>query len=270
MTSIKDYAKLIRLDHSFGVLSLYGLGVALAFKLLNAVNFNALLGALSLFFAYASVYVFNDIMDVEEDKKHYSKFKRNRPLPSGRISVKTAKKVFLANAVLGYITASLVNLTFLAATLIITQINYIYSAFKIKRHFLASMCILGLVQGLKIMLGWISIQESLFKMPITLVLSICFAYLFIMGIYKKERYKHVRHYKAFQTTTGLLAIFAFFTSFTCQDLRNSLAFFTITCTIIGIFTFLQVRKKDIDQKFVPSLIIMPALINFLSLSIIFL
>ncbi len=66
--------------------------------LVFAFNFsqNAFLNAGVAFILFSllasSIYIFNDYMDIEEDKKHPSK--KNRPLASGAISKKTAQLLF--------------------------------------------------------------------------------------------------------------------------------------------------------------------------------
>ncbi|HID09521.1 TPA: hypothetical protein EYP13_04785, partial [Candidatus Micrarchaeota archaeon] len=49
---------------------------------------SALLAFASLCLVSSAVYVFNDVIDVEKDRLH--PVKRNRPLPSGRVSVTSA------------------------------------------------------------------------------------------------------------------------------------------------------------------------------------
>lgn len=58
----------------------------------NLLNLPLLLRALIVFVAFclisSGMYVFNDILDLEEDKRHPDK--KNRPLPSGQVSIRLA------------------------------------------------------------------------------------------------------------------------------------------------------------------------------------
>src|SRR5262249_27505581 len=54
----------------------------------------ALAGAIAFCFLSSAVYIFNDLRDVEDDRLHLKK--RNRPLPSGRISPGAASLLGLA------------------------------------------------------------------------------------------------------------------------------------------------------------------------------
>lgn len=47
-----------------------------------------LYGFITFSLSASAVYIFNDIQDIEEDKQHYSK--RHRPIPAGKISLKSA------------------------------------------------------------------------------------------------------------------------------------------------------------------------------------
>jgi len=63
----------------------------------------ALLAFIAFCLIASSVYILNDIMDIEADKNHPTK--RNRPLPSGKVSLSTAK-MFLVILVMGAFTLS--------------------------------------------------------------------------------------------------------------------------------------------------------------------
>lgn len=60
-----------------------------------------------------SVYIINDIIDLDEDRKHYSK--RNRPLASGQISVRQALCVFFILLVVSLSVAFVLGRVFLLA-----------------------------------------------------------------------------------------------------------------------------------------------------------
>ena len=84
---MKNYIKLIRPKHWIKNLLIF---IPLFFNL--GINQEKLLiiviGFFSFSFIASSVYIFNDICDIENDKKHSKK--KERPISSGAISVKRA------------------------------------------------------------------------------------------------------------------------------------------------------------------------------------
>ena len=61
---------------------------------INLDSYLVTLVAFVLFYlASSTIYIFNDIVDLEKDKLH--RFKMNRPIASGRVSVKEAKYLLI-------------------------------------------------------------------------------------------------------------------------------------------------------------------------------
>ncbi len=84
-----------------------------------------LVGFILLCLASGTVYIINDIADIEQDKQHPKK--RQRPLASGRLSVRVA---WIATTVLGVATLAasfLLNWWFGALLLTYTLMNLLYS-----------------------------------------------------------------------------------------------------------------------------------------------
>lgn len=72
-----------------------------------------------------ATYVFNDISDVEEDRKHPEK--RNRPIASGQVSVPVAAGFGLALAAVGLLAAYTLGVRFLLVLLAYVGQNAVYS-----------------------------------------------------------------------------------------------------------------------------------------------
>lgn len=91
----------------------------LRYDILNTIITFVLFSAIA-----SSVYIFNDLMDIDEDKKHPTK--KNRPIASGAISKKTAKSLFFAFSSITFLCAFFFNkdLFFILLTYFILNIAY--------------------------------------------------------------------------------------------------------------------------------------------------
>lgn len=73
----------------------------------------------------SSVYLFNDIADIEADRKHPEK--KNRPLASGKVPIGTATTTAVILAVLALVLGYLLEPRFAAAVTVYFVINLLYS-----------------------------------------------------------------------------------------------------------------------------------------------
>ena len=73
----------------------------------------------------SSIYIFNDYMDIEEDKKHPTK--KYRPLVSGAISKQVAKVVFISLSSVSLIISFLYNINLFYVLLMYFILNIAYS-----------------------------------------------------------------------------------------------------------------------------------------------
>lgn len=103
-------------------------------------------------FAASSVYLFNDILDIESDRQHPEK--RKRAIAAGELSVKTAIVLGLLLSGLALWQSSYLPLKFLLALLIYFVLNFLYS-WKLKHVavlevlLVASMYLLRVIAGTK-------------------------------------------------------------------------------------------------------------------------
>jgi 4-hydroxybenzoate polyprenyltransferase len=120
-----NYIKLIRVPQWIKNLFVF---VPLLFSL-NFFDKNYFLTTLSAFivFSLASslVYVVNDIVDIEADKKHPAK--RNRPLASGAISIKNAFIIAVILCVIVFILLLNYNFEFISFVIGFIVLNIIYT-----------------------------------------------------------------------------------------------------------------------------------------------
>ena len=100
MEKIKQYFNLIRVKHYIKNLLIF---IPLIFSGLYKDSFNifiTVLGFILFSFVSSIVYVINDIVDIEKDRMH--EIKKNRPLPSGKVSIKEAYLIIIFLAFISF------------------------------------------------------------------------------------------------------------------------------------------------------------------------
>ena len=181
-----NYLKLIRVKHWFKNFLVF---LPLVFSL-NLLNFDYLVMASLAFivfcFSSSIVYVINDISDIEKDRKH--PIKKNRPLASGKISIRNAKILIMILIIIllcvfsfMYINNSVSLLKCALIPIIYIIMNILYSK-KLKNIPIIDVCILMLGFLLRVLYGGIVIGIFVSKW---LYLMIVFG-SFYMGFGKRR------------------------------------------------------------------------------------
>lgn len=138
--SVRDYLILTRPINS----AMMGLAVVVGeIATLNGIPgmSELVFGFLTGFFLTATSMVLNDVVDVEIDKVNAP----DRPLPSGRISIKSAKNYAIVLIILGLIFSSIISINALLIAMSALSISIIYS-FKGKKtgligNFMVAYCV---------------------------------------------------------------------------------------------------------------------------------
>lgn len=108
----------------------------------------------------SSVYLINDLVDIEQDRQHPRK--RLRPLPSGRLSPRVAGVAAFVLGVVGIAGALQVNLWVGAVTLAYLLQNLVYS-FYLKNHVIVDVMVLSLGFLLRVVAGVLVVQVESFS-----------------------------------------------------------------------------------------------------------
>ncbi len=114
----------------------------------------------SMFFIAASVYLYNDIVDVEFDK--YNDVKKYRPLPSGKVTISHAKKIFYSFSFIGLVIGLFLNVysfCFILFYFILFMI-YSYPGIYLKKRFIIKESIITSGMILTSLVGSYSISNS--------------------------------------------------------------------------------------------------------------
>ena len=113
----------------------------------------ALMSIAAFFFIATSVYVYNDIVDLDADRNN--SFKNNRPLSAGQVSKSDAMKLVSLSAIIGLTISFLNNLpSFLLSLLFFTLfLVYSYPKIHLKKRFLIKETVISsgiLIIGLSV------------------------------------------------------------------------------------------------------------------------
>lgn len=245
---LTDLLNLIRIDTLFANAAYYFLGVTLAFILTDSFSLVTLIGLTSFILTYSSLYVLNDIMDKEYDKKHIINWKKEKPIPSGIISIKTAVFIDLTLIMTGLVLAFFVNKTFLLLIIVLNALSISYSLFKLKNHYVSWLVILLSLQLIKIFLGWASISNDITKLPLLLIISISLFYTYAISIYKEKVFGS-RIFKLVSKTLLIIGlIIYFYETVTNKVLSNALLVSLIIFLIgVGVFYKKFLKSKNLSK-----------------------
>lgn len=125
MNKIFSILKLFKVNHYIKNIVVF-IPLIFSYNFTNLKSIKLSISAFCCFCLIASaVYVFNDILDVEKDKKH--PLKKNRPIASGAISVPFAWNLFFLISAISLLCSFLVNKFVFLTILIYLLLNIWYS-----------------------------------------------------------------------------------------------------------------------------------------------
>ena len=127
MNILKTLLNLLRIKHWIKNVLIFVPAFFDTSKLSTNNLISLVVGFISFSLMASAIYIFNDIQDIEKDKKHT--IKRKRPIASGNISIKTAYYIFIILAIISLLTSILFlpNIWPLILLLIYFIINILYS-----------------------------------------------------------------------------------------------------------------------------------------------
>ena len=164
----------------------------------------------------SSSYLFNDMIDLPLDRIHPKK--RNRPLASGEISLRTARILFVLLAVSGIVGAFMLGYAFFLLSLVFYTIHIVYSLL-LKKHSLVDILSIASSFLLRVFAGEVITGLHI---PIWLTFSVIFVSLFIASCKRRAELLTVgktsrpalEHYRAqlldfYNSTFATAAIIAY-------------------------------------------------------------
>ncbi|RMF69751.1 MAG: decaprenyl-phosphate phosphoribosyltransferase [Calditrichaeota bacterium] len=207
----------------------------------------------------SSVYILNDIIDIEKDKNH--PLKRNRPLPSGRLTLVSAYSGVVLFSTVAIASALKLNLAFgLLAILYFTSIT-LYSLF-LKNYVIIDVIVIALGFVLRAVAGTVVIQVELsnwllictFFMALFLALCKRRHELVLLGDGRSKHRKILNEYSTLLldqmlavVTAATIITYALYTMApdTIANFGTNKLVLTIPFVLFGIFRyFYLVYEKD--------------------------
>ncbi|MFB6226514.1 MAG: decaprenyl-phosphate phosphoribosyltransferase [Candidatus Paceibacteria bacterium] len=143
---------------------------------------DSFLAFISFCLVASSIYVINDICDVEEDRKHPKK--KHRPIAAGKISVLHAKVFSFLLAITALTIAYFVDLYFLLVLVTYVIFNILYSL-KLKHIPIVDILLVALMYLMRVYSGAFAINVEVSNW---LLLTTLFAALFIVTAKRKSEF----------------------------------------------------------------------------------
>ncbi|MFW9891948.1 MAG: UbiA family prenyltransferase [Candidatus Thorarchaeota archaeon] len=180
-------------------IGLYAIGIMLLLIFDITIDpLHILLGLIAFLTSYSSIYILNDLYDVEEDKTDERKTPR-KPIALEIVSKKEALAIAASFIALGLLLSIILSLLFFYVIISLVFINLIYSvpsayirhwsqeenlqAKSLKQTILGIPLIL-LMQSLKILLPW-TLSNQVIQFPILFAIGFSFLYIVIFKGYKE-------------------------------------------------------------------------------------
>jgi 4-hydroxybenzoate polyprenyltransferase len=140
-----------------------------------AVFGNATLAFFSFGFAASAAYILNDLLDLEEDRRHTTK--KERPFASGRAFIGSGLGLAVASLAASAAIASLVPGAFVAALITYFTLTSLYSFF-LKRFLVIDVLVLALLYTLRVIAGHLAtgIPFSFWLLSFAFFLSLSLAF----------------------------------------------------------------------------------------------
>jgi 4-hydroxybenzoate polyprenyltransferase len=239
--------------------------ILFAGQLLNTELFTKNILAFLAFCAVSSsVYIINDIIDIEADRVH--KKKRFRPIASGEISIKQAIIILIIIIAITVLLSSLINLYFVITVAAYFLINLLYSV-KVKHVVILDVFFISFGFMLRVIGGAAAIQVSLSSW---MILTTIFISLFLaiskrraelsqMELDNLDKQRKVLNFYGIEFTdqmntiaaTGTIICYALYTvsEKAVSTFHTDNLIYTTPFVIYGIFRYLYlIHKKNLGES----------------------
>ena len=261
MNQLNLFIELTRLKSPTGYMLLFwpcAWGLTIAYDFSNNINiyiFYLLLFFLGSILMRSAGCIINDIVDRNFDQKVVRT--KNRPIASGKISIKLALIYSLILCLLAFLI--LINFNFLTIVLAICSMPLAFSYPLMKRYTYWPQLFLGITFNYGLILGWTSVNENLNIIPIIFYIGAIFWTLGYDTIYgfqdiKDDEIIGVKSTSIKFKKNPILFLFICYAIFTISILTlgfkmnfNNLFFMFFILPFIHLFIF-QIKRLKIEDS----------------------
>lgn len=193
LESIKIVIKQLRC-HQWAKNALIAVPVLSCAQILPIHNYLMIaIGILSFSLIASSVYIINDIIDLDNDRAHQTKCKR--PIASCKLSLKQAVLLLTCTLSIGLELASIVSTKFLLLCLIYLVFNLLYSL-KLKSVLILDCIILSIMYSYRILIGSVIADLSLSIWLLTFSFFIFLSLAFVKRYIELYKLSNTQNLKA--------------------------------------------------------------------------
>jgi 4-hydroxybenzoate polyprenyltransferase len=229
----------------------------------NFYHFNFLLKSFAAFCLFcllsSSVYVVNDIIDIERDRKH--PLKANRPIAKGEIKISTAIFLFILLALVSLGFSALLSLPFALMALSYLVLNLVYSRYLKHLVIIDVMCIaLGFVIRAVAGAVVIGVQISAWLIVCTILLALFLGFgkrrheLLLLDTQASEHRAILTEYSLYfldqmisVVTASTVVAYAFYTLSPEVEMKLGTKYMDLTIPFVlyGVFRYLYlIHQKE--------------------------
>ena len=214
-----------------------------------------LLASTLFYLASSTIYVFNDIIDLEKDKLHH--LKMNRPIASGRVTTKEAKYLLITLLIFTTFISFLFNEELFFILLIYLFLNILYSLI-LKKVFLVDIIVIAFGFILRLFAGAAVTDISLSHW----IIVITFLLASLLAVSKRMDTENIVSANSTSTsklytqknikviililTISLIGVYIFFTLFSEIIINHNILYLPINSifVIFGVTRYLYILSKN--------------------------
>ena len=243
---------------------LFGSAVFCAVFGFAGINWTGLLLAIAgLSLAYSSVYMYNDIIDREEDAKDPDK-RAWKLIANGSLSADGAMSAYVVLVILGLLASFTVSWIFGAMVSALLFLNFLHSSpgIRLKKRRLPTLANITIIEFIKYSLGWFALTSEAASLPVMFILM--FAVIYTAGYMAYKFGFHggkIRDSKIMFSLLGVVVLMLFMGSFFYYGFPLVMvAMMILSAAVFALkYAFWRNRKSFSDMLLV-EFIILPILI----------